>query len=181
MGCHSLLQKCSVSVNNDCSWSLLSRGEPGSCRNLQYFHHGRHLYCLGGPLHPQLDMDCHLHLLTNLGDILQVGVTKSLSAASPPHYDVRTLIIPRSCPGRWPGPMQVSRSWGKPHLVHRTLSMWNFSFENILLICFWLCWVFIAMSRFSLVVASGGLLFIAVCRLPIAVTSLVESIGVVEY
>ena len=90
------------------------------------------------------------------------------------------LLRECSCPGRWPGPMQVSRSWGKPHLVHITLSMWNFSFENILLICFWLRWVFIAMSRFSLVVASEGLLFIAVCRLPIAVASLVENIGVVE-
>ena len=44
------------------------------------------------------------------------------------------LLRECGCPGRWPGPMQVSRSWRKPHLVQRTLSMQNFSFEKVLFI-----------------------------------------------
>ena len=41
----------------------------------------------------------------------------------------------------------------------------------ILFIYFWLRWVFVAARGLSLVVASGGLLFIAVCRLLIVVAS----------
>ena len=46
-----------------------------------------------------------------------------------------------------------------------------------LFIYFWLHWVFVAARRLSLVVVSGGLLFIAVCGLLIAVVSLVEEHG----
>ena len=42
----------------------------------------------------------------------------------------------------------------------------------IYLFYFWLRWVFVAARRLSLVAVSGGLLFIAVCRLLIAVVSL---------
>ena len=38
---------------------------------------------------------------------------------------------------------------------------------------FWLCWVLIAARGLSLVAASGGYSFVAVCRLLIAVASLV--------
>ena len=38
---------------------------------------------------------------------------------------------------------------------------------------FWLCWVFVALRGLSLVVQSGGLLFVVVCGLHIAVASLV--------
>ena len=43
----------------------------------------------------------------------------------------------------------------------------------IYLFIFWLCWVFVAVRGLSLVVASGGYSFIAVCGLLIAVASLV--------
>ena len=39
---------------------------------------------------------------------------------------------------------------------------------------FWLCWVFTAGYRLSLVVASGSRSLIAVCRLPVVAASLVE-------
>ena len=42
---------------------------------------------------------------------------------------------------------------------------------------FWLNWVFIAARGLSLVVASRGLPFVAVCRLLIAVASLVAEHG----
>ena len=47
--------------------------------------------------------------------------------------------------------------------------MWSFFF----LIYFWLRWVFIAARGLSLVAASGGLLFLVVRRLLIAMASLV--------
>ena len=47
----------------------------------------------------------------------------------------------------------------------------------ILFIYFWLGWVSVAARGLSLVVASGGLLFIVVCRLLIAVASLVVEHG----
>ena len=43
-------------------------------------------------------------------------------------------------------------------------------------IYFWLCWVFVAARELSLVAASGGLLFIAVHGLFIAVASLVAKL-----
>ena len=43
----------------------------------------------------------------------------------------------------------------------------------ILFIYFWLHWVFVAVCRLSLLVASGGLLFVVVRRLLIVVASLV--------
>ena len=46
-----------------------------------------------------------------------------------------------------------------------------------LCIYFWLHWVFIAVRGLSLVVVSGGLLFVAVHRLLIAVASLVAEHG----
>ena len=49
--------------------------------------------------------------------------------------------------------------------------------KNYLFIYLWLCWVFVAVRGRSLVVASGGLLFVAVCGLLIAVTSLVAEHG----
>ena len=42
---------------------------------------------------------------------------------------------------------------------------------------FWLCWVFVAARRLSLVSASWGLLFVAVRGLLIAVASLVAQHG----
>ena len=42
-----------------------------------------------------------------------------------------------------------------------------------LLIYFWLNWVFVAACGLSLVAVSRGLLFVAVCRLLVAVASLV--------
>ena len=47
----------------------------------------------------------------------------------------------------------------------------------ILFIYFWLHWVFVAACGLSLVVASGGLLFVAVCGPLIAVASLVAEHG----
>ena len=38
---------------------------------------------------------------------------------------------------------------------------------------FWLCWVFITVHRLSLVVASRNYTLVVVCRLPLAMTSLV--------
>ena len=53
-----------------------------------------------------------------------------------------------------------------------------FFFKNIyLFIYFWLCLVFIAVHRLSLLAASRGLLFVAVCGLLIAVASLVAEHG----
>ena len=40
-------------------------------------------------------------------------------------------------------------------------------------VCFWLCWVFVAVIRLSLVVASGGYSLAVVCGLLITVGSLV--------
>ena len=48
-----------------------------------------------------------------------------------------------------------------------------FFYKFILFIYFWLRWVFVAMRRLSLVAASGGLHFVAVRGLLIAVASLV--------
>ena len=39
---------------------------------------------------------------------------------------------------------------------------------------FWLCWVSVAVRRLSLFAAGGGYSLVAVCRLPIVVSSLVE-------
>ena len=50
------------------------------------------------------------------------------------------------------------------------LSIYLFIFKN-LFVYFWLSWVFVAVCGLSLVGASGGLLFIAVRRLLIAVAS----------
>ena len=50
-------------------------------------------------------------------------------------------------------------------------------YKFIYLIYFWLCWVFVASRRLSLVVASGGLLSFAVRGLLIAVASLVAEHG----
>ena len=47
----------------------------------------------------------------------------------------------------------------------------------ILLICFWLHWVFVAVRRLSLVAESGGLLSVVVRGLLIAVASLVAEHG----
>ena len=44
-------------------------------------------------------------------------------------------------------------------------------------IYFWLCWIFVAACGLSLVVVSGGLLFVVMCRLLIAVASLVSEHG----
>ena len=44
-------------------------------------------------------------------------------------------------------------------------------------IYFWLCWVIIAAWAFSLVVASGGYPIVVVCRLLIAVASLIAEHG----
>ena len=44
---------------------------------------------------------------------------------------------------------------------------------NLFIFYFWLCWVFIAVHRLSLVAASGGLLFVEVRGLLTAVASLV--------
>ena len=46
-----------------------------------------------------------------------------------------------------------------------------------LFIYFRLCWVFVAAHRLSLVASSGGLLFVVVCRLLLAVASLVAEHG----
>ena len=46
-----------------------------------------------------------------------------------------------------------------------------FFFKFLLFI--WLCWVFVAARRLSLVAVSGGYSLLAVCGLPIAVASLV--------
>ena len=51
----------------------------------------------------------------------------------------------------------------------------NFFFKLIYL--FWLCWVFVAVPGLSLVVASGGLLFIAVHGLLIAVYGLLIAVS----
>ena len=54
----------------------------------------------------------------------------------------------------------------------------SFLFKKInLFIYFWLCWVLIAGRGLSLVAGSGGLLFIAVCGLLVAVVSLVAEHG----
>ena len=50
-------------------------------------------------------------------------------------------------------------------------------FNIYLFIYLWLHWVFVAVLRLSLVVARGGLLFVAVCWLLIAVASLVVEHG----
>ena len=47
----------------------------------------------------------------------------------------------------------------------------------IYLFIFWLCWVFVAARRLSLVAASGGLCFFVVCGLLIAGASLVAEHG----
>ena len=47
----------------------------------------------------------------------------------------------------------------------------------ILFIWFWLCWVFVAACGFSLFSASGGHSLAVVCRLLIALASLVEDRG----
>ena len=104
-------------------------------------------------------MDCHLHLLTDPWDILQVGITKFLSAASPPHCDGRTLVIPPSERVWLPGKM--ARANASLQITEKTpLSTQNSLHAKLLLrkhfIYFWLCWVFIAMCIFSPVVASGG-------------------------
>ena len=51
--------------------------------------------------------------------------------------------------------------------------MWFFYLFVCLFIYLWLCWVFVAARGLSLVAVSGGLLFIAVHSLLIAVASLV--------
>ena len=53
----------------------------------------------------------------------------------------------------------------------------KFIYFIIIIFYFWLCWVFIAVSGISLVAASGRLIFVAVCRLLIAVASLVVEHG----
>ena len=53
----------------------------------------------------------------------------------------------------------------------------EFFFNLYLCIYFWLRWVFVVVRRLSLVAASGGLLFVAVRGLLIAVTSLVVEHG----
>ena len=55
--------------------------------------------------------------------------------------------------------------------------LYNSFFKNFYLFIFWLLWVFIAARELSLNVASGGLLFIAVHGLLIAVASLVAEHG----
>ena len=55
--------------------------------------------------------------------------------------------------------------------------LYNSFFKNFYLFIFWLLWVFIAARELSLNVASGGLLFIAVNGLLIAVASLVAEHG----
>ena len=53
-------------------------------------------------------------------------------------------------------------------IITSLLSFYLFFFK---LIYFWLCWVFIAVHGLSLVVVGGGLLFTAVQRLLIVLTS----------
>ena len=48
------------------------------------------------PLPSELDMHCHLQFLTYPRDILQVGITQSLSATPTPRCTGKTLIIPTS-------------------------------------------------------------------------------------
>ena len=67
---------------------------------------------------------------------------------------------------------------GSPHMregVRNGCSFFLF-FKNLFIYAFnfWLCWVFVAGCRLSLVVVSGSYSLIAVCRLPVAVASLVE-------
>ena len=56
-----------------------------------------------------------------------------------------------------------------------TINMHRFFDKNMCIfnIYSWLCWVFIAVLRFSLVVASGGYSLVAVCGFLSAVASLV--------
>ena len=56
-------------------------------------------------------------------------------------------------------------------------SFFFFYYLFILFIYFWLCWVFVAARGLSLVGGERGLLFIVVCRLLIAVASLVAEHG----
>ena len=49
--------------------------------------------------------------------------------------------------------------------------------KYIYLFIYWLCWVFVAVHGLSLVAASGGLLFIEIRGLLIAVVSLVAEHG----
>ena len=56
------------------------------------------------------------------------------------------------------------------------LMVWGF-FGKFIYFNFWLHWVLVAACGLSLVAASGGLLFVAVCGLLIAVASVVEEYG----
>ena len=53
------------------------------------------------------------------------------------------------------------------------LAQGHFNFFFYLYICVWLCWVFVAALSLSLVVASGSSSLAGVCRLLMAVASLV--------
>ena len=67
-----------------------------------------------------------------------------------------------------------------PPLTFKTKAFFFFFFNKFIIylfIYFWLCWVFVAARGLSLVVVSGGLLFVAVHGLLIAVASLVAEHG----
>ena len=64
-----------------------------------------------------------------------------------------------------------------PALAGRFFFFFYFINLFILFIYFWLCWVFVAVRGLSLVAVSGGLLFVAVRGLLIAVASLLQSTG----
>ena len=55
---------------------------------------------------------------------------------------------------------------------------WTFFFFSEFYLCFQLCWVFVAASRFFSSCGEQGLLFIAVCGLLIAVASLIAEHGI---
>ena len=59
----------------------------------------------------------------------------------------------------------------------KDLNLFFFFLKFILLIYFWLCWVFVAARRLSLVAGEWGLLFVALRRLLFAVASLVVEHG----
>ena len=63
--------------------------------------------------------------------------------------------------------------------AHRPQTGWNQKVHDFFnkLIYFWLCWVFVAVHGLSLVVVSGGLLFVEVRGLLISVASLVAEHG----
>ena len=58
-----------------------------------------------------------------------------------------------------------------------TAALLLFFFVCLFLIYFWLRWVFVAVCRLSLVASSGGLLFVVVHGLLMAVASLVAEHG----